>query len=162
MSDAPEPETIAIAKLWSWLPAVTVEIACDPSMTVGVKLGLAVCEAYKTDAVLRGAVLTSADLTGADLTGADLTSAVLRGEKITRIFASASRLDGYTFYGVELEAGGWKINAGCRWFTEAQFRAHVAAKYPNTDKATETLAIIDFLATRAAQVGAAPAKEIAA
>ena len=152
MSDAPEPETIAIAKLWSWLPAVTVEIACDPSMTVGVKLGLAVCEAYKTDAVLRGAVLTSADL----------TSAVLRGEKITRIFASASRLDGYTFYGVELEAGGWKINAGCRWFTEAQFRAHVAAKYPNTDKATETLAIIDFLATRAAQVGAAPAKEIAA
>jgi len=152
-----QTETIAIAKLWSSLPAVTVEIACDPSMTVGVKLGLAVCEAYKTDAVLRGAVLTSADLTGADL-----TSAVLRGEKITRIFASASRLDGYTFYGVELEAGGWKINAGCRWFTEAQFRAHVAAEYPNTNKATETLAIISFLATRAAQVGAAPAKEIAA
>ena len=117
------------------------------------------------DAVLRGAVLRDADLRGADLTGADLTGAVLtgadlrdavlrgavlRGEKMTRIFARVQReIDPYTFMGVELEAGGYKIGAGCRWFTDAEFRAHVASEYPDTDKAEETLAILDFIAARA-------------
>jgi hypothetical protein len=69
------------------------------------------------------------------------------------LFASASRLDGYAFNGFELEAGGVKINAGCRWFTCEQFRAHVASEYPDTDKARETLRIIDFIEGRAADLG---------
>jgi hypothetical protein len=40
--------------------------------------------------------------------------------------------------------------AGCRWFTDAEFRAHVAVEYPDTPKAVETLAILDYIATRAA------------
>ena len=136
-------EQFTIRKRWSWLVDVTVTIECDPLATMGVKMGLAVGVARNTDAVL----------TGADLTGADLRGAVLRGEKITRLFASANRLDGYTFNGFEMEAGGVKINAGCRWFTPAQFRAHVAASYPDTDKARETLRLIDFIEGRAADLG---------
>jgi hypothetical protein len=116
-------------------------------------------------AVLRGAALTGAVLTGAALTGADLTGAVLRdavlrgadlrGEKIERLLASANRLDGYAFYGFQLQAGGVKIAAGCRCFTCAEFRAHVAVAYPDTDKARETLRIIDFIEGRAADLGVA-------
>jgi len=102
-----------------------------------------------TGAVLRGADLRGADLTGADLTGAVLRGADLRGEKIERIFAIAGRLDGYTFYGIQLRTGGVKISAGCRWYTIEQFREHVAKKYPDTDKARETLDIIEFIEKRA-------------
>jgi uncharacterized protein YjbI with pentapeptide repeats len=132
-------------------------------------------DADLTGAVLRGAVLRGADLRDADLTGADLTGAALtgadlrgavlrdavlrgadlRGEKIERLLASANRLDGYAFYGFQLQAGGVKIAAGCRCFTCAEFRAHVAVAYPDTDKARETLRIIDFIEGRAADLGVA-------
>jgi len=160
-------EDFTIPKRWSFQTAVTVSIACDPAAPFGVKLGLAVRAAYASGAdlsgadlsgaVLRGADLSGADLSGADLSGADLSGAVLRGEKVARIFASANRLDGYTFFAFELEAGGVKIAAGCRWFTVAEFRAHVAAgyPYPGTDKASETLAILDFIEARAASLGIA-------
>jgi uncharacterized protein YjbI with pentapeptide repeats len=105
-----------------------------------------------TDAVLRGADLTDAVLRGADLTDAVLRDAVLRGEKISRIFAIANRLDGYTFYAAELQSGGYKIKAGCRWFNDVEYRNHVERDYPGTDKAAETLAILDFIAARAAQL----------
>ena len=114
--------------------------------------------AYLTDAYLRGAYLTDADLGGAYLRDADLTGANLRGDKITRIFARVQRESGpYLFMSVELEAGGYKIAAGCRWFTDAEFRAHVASEYPDTPKAEETLAILDFIAARATSVGVAEA-----
>jgi uncharacterized protein YjbI with pentapeptide repeats len=97
---------------------------------------------------LRGADLRGAVLRGADLSGAVLRGAVLRGEEITRILASVDRTDGYTFYAFELEAGGVKISAGCRWFTVAEFRAHILAEYPDTAKATETGDILDFIEAR--------------
>jgi hypothetical protein len=96
-------------------------------------------------------------LRGAYLRGADLTGAYLTGEKIARLVGQAERLtpgDQYTFYAFELEVGGVKVHAGCRWFTIPEFRAHVAREYPGTDKAEETLAILDFIERRAVAVGA--------
>ena len=113
--------------------------------------------AYLTGADLAGADLTRAYLTGAYLTGADLTGAIIRGDKITRLIAVAQRPtpgDQYTFFAFELEAGGVKIHAGCRWFTIPEFRAHVADQYPNTDKADDTLEILDYIERRALRVGA--------
>jgi hypothetical protein len=169
-------ENFTIPKRWSFQTAVTVSIACDPAAPFGVKLGLAVKAACArgadlsgadlrgadlSDAVLSGADLSDADLSGADLSDADLRDAVLRGEKITRILASANRLDGYTFYAFELEAGGVKISADCRWFTVAEFRAHILAEYPDTGKARETGDILDFIEARCRSLGVAldPAKE---
>jgi uncharacterized protein YjbI with pentapeptide repeats len=114
-----------------------------------------------SDAVLRDAVLSGADLRDAVLSGAVLSGADLRGEKVVHILASANRLDGYTFYAFELEAGGVKISAGCRWFTVAEFRAHILAEYPDTDKATVTGDILDFIEARCRSLGVAlePVKE---
>ena len=74
-------ETITIARRswWSHLPALSIEISCAVDALPGVKIGLAVKAAYRTDAVLRGAVLRGADLRGADLRGANLSGANLRG-----------------------------------------------------------------------------------
>jgi hypothetical protein len=58
-------------------------------------------------------------------------------------------MDGYSFLAFELETGGVKIKAGCRWFTPPEYRAHVADEYPGTDKAVETRAILDFIEARA-------------
>ena len=164
-----------------WTNAVqfVAKIEADPSVPFGVRLGFAVKwgvansadlggadlgganlgGAYLRGADLYGANLGGADLGGADLGGANLGGANLgganlRGDKIARIFARVQREnDPYLFMGVELEAGGYKIAAGCRWFTDAEFRAHVASEYPDTPKAEETLAILDFIAARAKAVG---------
>ena len=111
--------------------------------------------AYLRGAYLSGAYLREADLRGADLRGAYLRGADLRGEKVTRILASCNRLDGYTFLAFEMEAGGVKIVAGCRWFTIAEFRAHIAKEYPDTPKATETGDILDFIEARCRALGVA-------
>jgi len=105
---------------------------------------------------LRGADLNGTNLNGANLNGTNLNGANLSGEKISRIFARVQReIDPHLFVAVELEAGGHKILAGCRWFSDAEFRAHVAREYPDTDKATETLGVLDFIAARAIAHGAA-------
>jgi hypothetical protein len=39
--------------------------------------------------------------------------------------------------------------AGCRWFTIPEYRSHVAAEYPDTARARETLDILDFFERRA-------------
>jgi len=104
---------------------------------------------------LYGADLSRADLYGANLSRANLSGAKILGEPVTRCFARVQRDDGYTFLAMQLEAGGVKIAAGCRWFTVAGFRAHVAAEYPGTDKATETLWILDAIERRAADLGIA-------
>ncbi len=170
---------------WSSLPPITVEIECAATTPEGVKLGLAVRVAFGQKADLSDAVLSRADLSGADLSGADLSSAVLssadlsdavlsgadlsgaflrgaflrgavlRGEKITRCFARLDRDDGYTFLAMQIAAGGVKISAGCRWFTLAEFRAHVAENYPGDDKARETLWILSSIEQRAADLGIA-------
>ena len=104
---------------------------------------------------LLGANLSGADLSGADLLGADLREVVVHGEKITHLMTSANRMDGYTFFAFALEAGGVKIMAGCRWFTVAEFRTHVAARYPDTPKAAETLDLLAFIEARAKSLGVA-------
>lgn len=127
--------------------------------------------AYLSGAYLSGADLTRADLTGAylsgayltraDLTRANLSGAYLKGEPVKRLLAQAERLtpgDAYTFRAWEVEAGGTMIEAGCRWFTIPNFRAHVAAEYPGTDKADDTLEILDYIERRALRVGAIKAE----
>ena len=114
--------------------------------------------AYLSGANLSRANLSRADLSGAYLSGANLSGAYLSGAKIngepvTSCFARIMRDDGYGFLAFTLESGGVKIMAGCRWFTVAEFRAHVAAKYPDTAKATETLWILDAIERRAAHLG---------
>ena len=107
--------------------------------------------AYLRGADLSRADLSGANLSGADLSGADLSGARIKDSEINSLIASASRLDGYTFVAFRLSDGTVKIMAGCRWMTPDEYRAHVSAEYPNTDKATETLDIIDFIERRAAQ-----------
>jgi hypothetical protein len=140
--------------------------------------GASLTRAYLTGANLTGASLTGADLTGANLSrafltganlsgaylsGAFLTGAKIKGEPVTRCFARIVRDDGYGFVAFTLESGGVKIIAGCRWFTVAEFRAHVAAKYPGSEKATETLWIIDAIERRASALGIAlEAEQVAA
>ncbi|MGE5566191.1 MAG: pentapeptide repeat-containing protein [Parcubacteria group bacterium] len=107
---------------------------------------------------LRGANLNGAYLSDANLRGANLRDAYLSGAKIKRAFASLPRSDGYNFLGVETEAGELMISAGCRWLSPEQYRAHIASEYPDTDKAKETLRIIEFIEGRADDLGYAPAK----
>ena len=103
---------------------------------------------------LRGAGLRYADLSGANLIGADLRDANMRGAdlggaKIIRVIARVGRLDGYEFIAFDTDKGVI-IRAGCRTMSPADYRAHVASEYPNTDKAEETLAILDYIEARAA------------
>ena len=93
--------------------------------------------------------LSVADLYGANLYGANLYGARLKDSEIDSLIASATRLDGYTFLALRLSDDTVKIAAGCRWMTPDEYRAHVSAEYPDTDKARETLDIIDFIERRA-------------
>jgi hypothetical protein len=117
-----------------------------------------------TGARLTGARLNGVYLTGARLTGANLDGANVRGELVTRVIARLNReIDPYSFVAFALLAGGVKVLAGCHWFTVAEYRAHIAANYPNTDKATETARILDYIEARAADLGIAlepPARKV--
>ena len=104
---------------------------------------------------LRGANLRGADLGGADLWGADLRDADLWGAKyrddiLSCRIAAAERMDSHIFHLFRLKDGTHKVMAGCRWMTVDQYRAHVAAEYPGTDNARETLDILDYFERRAA------------
>ena len=174
-------EQFTIPKRPGWGADLTVTIECDPLASMSVKLGRAVqvardtranlsgadltranlSGAYLTRADLTGAYLSGAYLTRADLTRANLSGAYLKGEPVKRLLAQAERLtpgDAYTFRAWEVEAGGTMIEAGCRWFTIPNFRAHVAAEYPGTDKADDTLEILDYIERRALRVGAIKAE----
>jgi hypothetical protein len=106
---------------------------------------------------LIGANLSGANLIGADLSGANLSGANLIGEKIKRILASVQRIsDGYTFNLFDMEIGPPKIVAGCRFMTIDAYAAHVAAEYPDTPKARETLRILDYFG----EVVAAEVKQV--
>jgi hypothetical protein len=158
-------ETFTITRLagWAFLGEIKVEIECDPNTGALTKLGLAIRAAVKSGADLSRADLSRADLSRADLSGAnlsradlsgaDLSRANLFGEKITRWITSATRSDGYVFHAFEMEAGGVKIQAGCRWFSPVEFRAHIAREYPGTDKAKETGRLLDLIEGRAEDLG---------
>jgi hypothetical protein len=153
------------------------EIDCADDAPLSVKIGLAVqwgvknranlSGAYLSRAYLSGAYLSDADLSGADLSraylrdadlsGADLSGAHLSGHKVKRLLASANRVQGgYTFLLFEMEDIGPMVSAGCRFLSVVDYRAHVATEYPDTDKARETLRILDYFD---ATVAALTAKE---
>jgi hypothetical protein len=107
--------------------------------------GASLTGANLAGANLAGASLTGANLFGANLRGADLGVATINGNKLDRLLARAMRVsDGHEFFLFALQDGPPKIIAGCRWMTIADYRAHVAAKYPDTDKARETLNILNY------------------
>ena len=89
----------------------------------------------KPGADLRGADLRRADLRRADLCYADLSSANLSGANLRGAYCRnvIGYLDlgfdnrGYHFRAV-LHDDGWRINAGCRWFTVAEALSHWSAK----------------------------------
>ena len=98
---------------------------------------------------LAGANLAGANLAGAYLGGANLEGANLGGgRKITGLIARVTRIiDPYEFFAWRTDKGDF-IKAGCRFMTVDEFRAHVAASYPDTPKAGETIAILDFIEVR--------------
>ena len=126
----------------------TAEIDCDDSELTSTKIGLAVKWGIKTRANLAGANLARANLAGAYLAGANLDGAYLAGAKIIRKVAQIRRDDGYEFIAFALDDGRLFVRAGCRSMTVEAFRAHVAKEYPETPKAIETLAILDFIDAR--------------
>ncbi len=87
-------------------------------------------------AYLRGANLSGADLSGANLSGANLSGANLSKANLSGANLSGANLSGavgaiclgtdtrgYRFVGIR-HADGWRISAGCRWFTVAEAVAH--------------------------------------
>jgi hypothetical protein len=106
--------------------------------------------AYLRGADLSGANLSGAYLRGADLGGANLGGAKYQDDTFDAPIAAAERMDGYAFHLFRLEDGSHKLLAGCRWFTIPEYRAHVAKEYPDTDKARETLDILDYFEKRIA------------
>ena len=117
--------------------------------------GANLIDANLRDASLIGANLRGANLRGANLEGANLIDANLRDASLTRGFAivqGPTRSDGYAFILYACCLGEHIVVAGCREFTIDQYRDHIAAQYPNTPKATETLAIIAFFEARLNQI----------
>jgi hypothetical protein len=117
-------------------------------------LGLAVVAALKAKADLShanlfGAKLFDAKLIGANLIGTILSRADFWGANLggLKLIARASRAD-YEFFMWSSILGGHIIRAACRTFTVTEYRAHVAKYYPGTDRAEETLAILDYLESR--------------
>ena len=114
-------------------------------------VGANLTRAHLDWANLDGANLTRANLDGANLAGAYLARAYLDGAKVAKIVARAMRGDGHEFFGFATDHG-IIVKAGCRLMSPAEYRAHIAAVYPNTDKATETTDILDYIERRAASV----------
>jgi hypothetical protein len=87
---------------WSGEIKFTAEIEANPTMPLGVRIGLAVKWAIKTGTNLTGANLTGADLYGANLTGADLTGADLYGANLTGTNLTGADLTGADLTGTNL------------------------------------------------------------
>jgi uncharacterized protein YjbI with pentapeptide repeats len=102
-------------------------------------------------AYLGGANLEGANLEGAYLGGANLEGAYLGGAKILSVVARAVRNDGCEFFFFQCEDGP-AIKAGCRFFRSTEeYRHHITENYPDTPKAEETEAILQFFDLRLAQ-----------
>jgi hypothetical protein len=104
-------------------------------------------------ASLVGARLDGANLDGARLVGARLVGALVRNRslkevKIAKLIARMTRNDGYEFILWLLQDGSALIKAGCQTNDIEGYAKHVAEQYPDTDKARETLAILDYFKER--------------
>ena len=73
---------------------------------------------------LSGANLVRAYLSGAYLTGANLSGAKLSGANLSgaNLIVGGQRVDGYVF--MLFNDGGFKVRAGCRYFTYEQAKEH--------------------------------------
>ena len=128
----------------------------DGANLVGARLdGANLDGANLVGARLDGANLDGANLVGARLDGARLDGANLDGAKIKSVLAIVTRIHGgYVFHAFDTDQGV-RIVAGCRNFSPAEYRDHVACEYPGTKKAAETLAIIAYVEARAVAMGVA-------
>ena len=83
--------------------------------------GATIYLAVKDSANLSGANLSEANLSGADLYMANLIGANLVGA--FGIICLGTDQRGYRFVGVA-QTYGWRVLAGCRWFTVAEAKKH--------------------------------------
>ena len=102
MAEATETYTIRRQPGWEFRGEVKVEIACDPTASAWVKLGLAVKAALKGRANLSGADLSGANLSGADLSEANLSRANLSGANLSGADLSEANLYGADLSGADL------------------------------------------------------------
>ena len=151
-ADNPAPERIQIKHRTTDAVLFECELPVEClSMPPYMKLGWVAKRAIADNANLTYAKLTYADLAGANLAGANLTYADLAGAKLARADLAGANLTyadlagadlaganltyavgivgaghdprGYEFFAVKQD-DGWKVKAGCRWFTFPEAEAH--------------------------------------
>ena len=126
-ADNPAPERIQIKHRTTDAVLFECELPVEClSMPSYMKLGWVAKRAIAdnanlTYANLAGAYLANADLTNANLTYADLARADLAGT--VGIVGAGHDPRGYEFFAVKQD-DGWKVKAGCRWFTFPEAEAH--------------------------------------
>ena len=68
--------------------------------------------------------------------------------KAVGLIARVTRIeDPYEFFAWRTDKGDF-IKAGCRFLSVEEYRVHIANEYPDTAKAEETIAILDFIEAR--------------
>jgi hypothetical protein len=110
---------------------------------------------------LSGAYLSRADLSGANLSGANLSGAYLsrakwRDDIVLRragLAKDASRSDGHRFLLLDTEQG-WRVQAGCRFFTLDEAWRHWERTRAGTDLGDETFDILMMFEHHAERVDA--------
>ena len=120
--------------------------------------------AYLEGANLVGANLRGAYLEGANLVDAYLEGANLRGAKwgFAQPVARATRTnDEHEFFLWRSLWGGHAIKAGCRLMSLTEYREHIESKYPDSAKAKETGAILDYFEARLSHMEAQVLEKIA-
>ncbi len=105
-------------------------------------------EADLCEATLCGANLYKANLRRADLRRADLSGAKRGGCTLKDLITSTNRSDGYTFL-LWNTLEGWRVEAGCRWFTFENAQKHWRATRGGTPLGLETRDILRFFRARA-------------
>ena len=123
MTDTPQSLPIEIRHRWEDRVIYRSTTAADlrGAILEGAKAG-----AYLSGADLSGANLSGADLSGANLSGANLSGADLYGTNLSGaigIICLGTDRHGYRFVGVA-QTYGWRVLAGCRWFTVAEAKKH--------------------------------------
>ena len=160
------------------------EIDCEDSASRSFRLGLAAKWALKTGADLvaanlEGANLRGANLEGANLRGANLRGAYLEGANLVDAYLEGANLRGakwgfaqpvaratrtndeHEFFLWRSLWGGHAIKAGCRLMSLTEYREHIESKYPDSAKAKETGAILDYFEARLSHMEAQVLEKIA-
>lgn len=106
---------------------------------------------YFAKANLAETILSDANFNGAIFVDTKFSGATIGEHILTGIIARATRLDGHEFFLFGTE-GGHIIRADFQTLTIQSYRLHVAKAYPDTPKATETLAILDYFERRLDEV----------